>query len=186
MAIESVLSIMRRSHAYDVLPDSALKQLLSRLNLRWRERLLTPVVALRLFLLQILNANTSITHLRQLSRIAHEKALHEAVGGFRFAVNLGKLKGPRPFNHRWLPQAMDRQSIRLFRSTGQKVAVDARGNERTQDVFAPTSTVAATSRLRMPRRSMPAGLERTYSIARRSGETLNRRWPEFGRKWPSR
>jgi hypothetical protein len=34
---------------------------------RWRERLLTPVVVLRLFLRQLLHANTSIVHLRQLS-----------------------------------------------------------------------------------------------------------------------
>lgn len=74
MAIECALSLVRRSHALDVLPDSALKQLLHRLKLRWRERLLTPIVVLRLFLLQILNANTSITHLRQLSGIAFAPA----------------------------------------------------------------------------------------------------------------
>ena len=69
MAIDLALALVRRSHAQDVLPDSALNQLLLGLNLRWRERLLTPVRVLRLFLLQILCANTSITHLRQLSGI---------------------------------------------------------------------------------------------------------------------
>jgi hypothetical protein len=69
MAIDLALCLVRRSHAQDVLPDSVLNQLLSGLNLRWRERLLTPVRVLRLFLLQILCANTSITHLRQLSGI---------------------------------------------------------------------------------------------------------------------
>lgn len=33
----------------------------------WRERVLTPLVTLRLFLLQVLHGNTSITHLRQLA-----------------------------------------------------------------------------------------------------------------------
>jgi hypothetical protein len=33
----------------------------------WRERLLPPLVTLRLFLLQVLHGNTSITHLRQLA-----------------------------------------------------------------------------------------------------------------------
>ena len=33
----------------------------------WRDRLLTPLITLRLFILQILHGNTSITHLRQLS-----------------------------------------------------------------------------------------------------------------------
>ena len=33
----------------------------------WRERLLTPLVTIRLFVLQVLHANTSITHLRHLA-----------------------------------------------------------------------------------------------------------------------
>jgi hypothetical protein len=36
----------------------------------WRERLLSPLLTLRLFVLQVLHGNTSITHLRQLSGIA--------------------------------------------------------------------------------------------------------------------
>ena len=36
----------------------------------WRERLLTPLVTLRLFLIQILHGNTSITHLRQLAGLS--------------------------------------------------------------------------------------------------------------------
>jgi hypothetical protein len=38
-----------------------------RLGMNWRERILCPLTTLRLFVLQILFANTSITHLRQLS-----------------------------------------------------------------------------------------------------------------------
>jgi len=40
----------------------------------WRERLLSPLCTLRLFVLQVLHGNTSITHLRQLSGIAFAPA----------------------------------------------------------------------------------------------------------------
>ncbi len=63
------LARVRRTGGADLLPDSVLLQLLSALKLRWRERLLTPVVMVRLFLLQVLFGNTSIAHLRQLSGI---------------------------------------------------------------------------------------------------------------------
>ena len=33
----------------------------------WRDRVLSPLVTLRVFLLQVLHGNTSITHLRQLA-----------------------------------------------------------------------------------------------------------------------
>ncbi|HEV2294301.1 MAG TPA: hypothetical protein VGR35_10615, partial [Tepidisphaeraceae bacterium] len=36
----------------------------------WRDRVLSPLVTLRLFLLQVLHGNTSITHLRQLSGLS--------------------------------------------------------------------------------------------------------------------
>jgi hypothetical protein len=42
---------------------------LQNLGLHWRERLLTPVLTLRLFILQVLSVNTSIANLRQLSGI---------------------------------------------------------------------------------------------------------------------
>ncbi|MEO6436937.1 MAG: IS4 family transposase, partial [Tepidisphaeraceae bacterium] len=41
---------------------------------KWRERLLPPLVTLKLFVLQVLHGNTSITHLRQLSGIAFAPA----------------------------------------------------------------------------------------------------------------
>ncbi len=65
------LARARRTHGADLLPDSAILQGLGSLRtaLVWRERLLTPVVMVRLFLMQILFGNTSITHLRQLSGI---------------------------------------------------------------------------------------------------------------------
>jgi putative transposase len=63
------LARVRRTRGVDLLPDSTILQLLSLLNVRWRERLLPPVVTVRLFLLQILFGNTSIAHVRQLSGI---------------------------------------------------------------------------------------------------------------------
>jgi hypothetical protein len=65
----SALARVRRTQASDLLPDSAIVQLLNGLGIRWRQRLLTPVVMVRLFLLQVLFGNTSITHVRQLSGI---------------------------------------------------------------------------------------------------------------------
>jgi hypothetical protein len=45
---------------------AAVDQLCRESGLLWRDRLLTPLVTLRLFVLQILHGNTSMAHLRQL------------------------------------------------------------------------------------------------------------------------
>lgn len=63
------LARVRRTRGVDLLPDSIIVQQLSATGIVWRERLLTPVVMVRLFLMQMLFGNTSITHLRQLSGI---------------------------------------------------------------------------------------------------------------------
>ena len=63
------LARLRRTHGVDLLPDEPALQLLQRLGVNWRERILCPLTTLRLFVLQILFSNTSITHLRQLSGI---------------------------------------------------------------------------------------------------------------------
>lgn len=39
-------------------------------GLTWRNRLLSPVVTVQLFFLQILNGNTACTHMRYLARMA--------------------------------------------------------------------------------------------------------------------
>lgn len=65
----SALTRVRATRGADLLPDSEIVQLLNTLGIVWRERLLTPVVMVRLFLVQVLFGNTSITHLRQLSGI---------------------------------------------------------------------------------------------------------------------
>src|SRR5512138_693689 len=51
----------------DLRIDEAVNQLCVQQELSWRERLLWPAMFIRLFVMQILHHNTSITHLRQLS-----------------------------------------------------------------------------------------------------------------------
>jgi Transposase DDE domain len=65
--ISFALTRVRRTFGVDLLPDQPILQLLSSFGAVWRDRLLTPLTTLRLFVLQILFGNTSITHLRQLS-----------------------------------------------------------------------------------------------------------------------
>jgi hypothetical protein len=63
------LAQVRRTRGADLLPDSVILQQLGSLGIVWRKRLLTPLVMVRLFLMQVLFGNTSITHVRQLSGI---------------------------------------------------------------------------------------------------------------------
>lgn len=65
----SALARVRNTRGVDLLPDSIIVQWLGAAGIVWRERLLTPAVMVRLFLMQILFGNTSINHLRQLSGI---------------------------------------------------------------------------------------------------------------------
>jgi hypothetical protein len=68
MAIASVLARLRREPLGDDLPiASHVNQLCRECDHLWRDRLLPPLVTLRLFLLQVLHGNTSIAHLRQLA-----------------------------------------------------------------------------------------------------------------------
>jgi len=50
------------------LPDEMIFEACSRAGHAWRQRLLDPVVTLHLFILQILNFNTAMTHLRHLAK----------------------------------------------------------------------------------------------------------------------
>ena len=47
-----------------------IEQLCHRLNHQWRDRLLTPLVTIRLFVLQVLHGNTAITHLPHLAGLS--------------------------------------------------------------------------------------------------------------------
>lgn len=69
MVIGSALLRARQMDAGELLPESRVRQLIDSLGIKVRERLLTPVVMLRLFLIQILHGNTAICHLRQFSGI---------------------------------------------------------------------------------------------------------------------
>ena len=68
MAVAQVLARLRREPLGDDLPIAGrLDQLCNDCGHDWRDRLLTPLMTLRLFLLQVLHGNASIAHLRQLS-----------------------------------------------------------------------------------------------------------------------
>src|SRR5688500_16860487 len=68
MAVAHVLARLRREPLGDDLPLAGqVEQQCSACGHAWRERLLTPLVTLRLFLLQVLHGNTAIAHLRQLA-----------------------------------------------------------------------------------------------------------------------
>jgi hypothetical protein len=67
MAARFALARVRREVFSDDLPiATAVDQLCRDARLLWRDRLLTPLVTLGLFVLQVLHGNTSIAHLRQL------------------------------------------------------------------------------------------------------------------------
>lgn len=65
-AVVTAVSCVRRC-SDDLLPADRISQWLAGMGRLVRHRLLPPVVLLRLFLMQVLAGNTSITHLRQLS-----------------------------------------------------------------------------------------------------------------------
>jgi hypothetical protein len=64
----AALMRVRREPFVDHLPIAdTVNQLCTKQGFAWRDRLLTPLVTLRLFVVQVLHGNTSIAHLRQLS-----------------------------------------------------------------------------------------------------------------------
>ncbi len=65
---------IRRVGLGDCLPERRFEQLLSEAGIKWRQRLLTPAVVLRLFVLQVLHGNIAINALRQLSSTAFTAA----------------------------------------------------------------------------------------------------------------
>jgi len=76
----------------------------------WRDRLLTPAVTLRLFLLQVLHGNISITHLRQLAGLPFAPASYcEARGRLPLRVILGLVDALRG----WAERHVRRDPARL-------------------------------------------------------------------------
>jgi len=74
MAVDCVLARLKREPFADVPIAQQLDQVCRAQRLSWRQRLLPPLVTLRLFVLQVLHGNVAITHLRQLSGIAFAPA----------------------------------------------------------------------------------------------------------------
>lgn len=67
--VANVLARLKRDPIGDVPLADRLNQLLAEQRVAWRDRLLTPAVTLRLFLIQVLGGNVAIAALRQLSGI---------------------------------------------------------------------------------------------------------------------
>src|SRR5205823_380701 len=93
MAVTHALTqVRRRTLDDDLLIAADLEQQCRRCGHLWRDRLLTPLVTFRLFLLQILHGNTSITHLRQLTGLSFAPASYcQARERLPLAVILGLL-----------------------------------------------------------------------------------------------
>src|SRR5438874_1567057 len=73
--IFNALERLKREPLADLPTAAPLDQWLAESGLpAWRERLLTPVVTLRLFLTQILHGNCAITALRQLAGVNFAKS----------------------------------------------------------------------------------------------------------------
>jgi putative transposase len=72
--IQRTLAQIRREPFADFALSDHINQLCQQCQHVWRDRLLTPMMTLRLFVLQILHGNTAITALRQLSGIAFAAA----------------------------------------------------------------------------------------------------------------
>src|SRR5687767_3329797 len=68
-AVSQALARMRREPFVDLRIARHVDQLCREAAHVWRDTLLTPLVTLRLFVLQVLHGNTSITHLHQLGGV---------------------------------------------------------------------------------------------------------------------
>ena len=67
MAVAQVLARLRSEPFADLPITQEIDQLCRRCQHVWRDRVLSPMLTIRLFVLQVLHGNTAITHLRHLS-----------------------------------------------------------------------------------------------------------------------
>jgi Transposase DDE domain len=65
--ISAALTRVRRTELANLPIDPTFEQLCAEAGLKWRERVFTPLLTLKLFVLQIAHGNTAINHLRHLS-----------------------------------------------------------------------------------------------------------------------
>lgn len=70
MAIHTALARLRRFGLSDLPTDAMFVQLCHDAGHDWRERIFTPLLTLKMLILQIAHGNTAINHLRQLSSLA--------------------------------------------------------------------------------------------------------------------
>lgn len=92
MAVDHVLARVRRVGFADLPLAGLVEQACGDLGHEWRDRLLTPLVTVRLFVLQVLHGNTAITHLRHLAGFAFSAGSYcEARGRLPLEVLQGVL-----------------------------------------------------------------------------------------------
>ena len=104
----SALARVRTTRGDDLLPDSMILQWLGAAGVVWRERLLPPAVTARLFLMQILFGNTSITH-------SDGGGTTRPIGGGRSASFAGRFRsvfGRKMSISRWPAAWVDRPKRR--------------------------------------------------------------------------
>ena len=111
MAVAQVLARLRREPLGDDLPIAVgVEQLCRACGHGWRERVLTPLVTLRLFLVQVLHGNAAIAHLRQLTGLGFAPGSYcEARERLPLAVIVGLIDGLRA----WAERHVRRDPARL-------------------------------------------------------------------------
>jgi hypothetical protein len=120
MAVAQVLARLRNEPLADCPIATAIEQLCRGCDHLWRDRVLTPAVTLRLFLLQVLHGNTAIAHLRQLSGLAFAPGSYcEARQRLPLEVILGVLGSLV----RWANEHVRRDERLIGQGTGGRVLV---------------------------------------------------------------
>ena len=120
VAVTRALARLRREPlGEDLLIAGGLEQACRACGHAWRERLLTPLVTLRLFLLQVLHGNTSIAHLRQLAGLRFAPGSYcEARDRLPLAVIVGLLDALRAWAERHVRRDPTRLGPRVLIADG--------------------------------------------------------------------
>jgi hypothetical protein len=119
MAVIQALARLRREPLGDLPIADRVDQACRAGGHAWRDRVLTPLVTLRLFLLQVLHGNTSITHLRQLAGLAFAPGSYcEARGRLPLAAVVGLLDAVREWAERHVRRDPTRLGPRVLVADG--------------------------------------------------------------------
>lgn len=140
MAIHCALTRLRREGFGDLPTDVDFEQLCREAGHQWRDRLFTPLLTLKLFILQIAWGNTAMNHLRQLSGLAFSASSY-CEGRVRLPLRalqalLGRLS------------ASARQSLEPIKQGWRVLVVDGTG-------FSMPDTPELNKHFGMPPRQMP-------------------------------